>query len=275
MALTLNYPINIAVSGSDLFVVNFGSGTISEYTTSGSLVNASLISGLQDPQGIAISGSDLFITNQNGPIAEYTTSGATVNPSLITGINGTIVSLAVSGTDLFLSNYDMGTISEYTTSGTLINASLISDSNWPYGMAVCGSNLLVEQIFNGTVGEYNMSTGAAVNSSLISGLGQQNCYYLAAVYVPEPGSISLLILGISTMLMRRRRSTRNFPYEARPTNVAGNFVQDTKVWNLVKLFSCSRPPKSRRFGQEAAHLDTSDGFSPACEQFAPVAPDIL
>ena len=34
---------------------------IGEYTTSGATVNASLISGLNNPQGIAVSGSDLFV----------------------------------------------------------------------------------------------------------------------------------------------------------------------------------------------------------------------
>ena len=47
-------PWGIAVDGSDLFVVNNGNGTIGEYTTSGAVVNASLISGLNDPMGIAI-----------------------------------------------------------------------------------------------------------------------------------------------------------------------------------------------------------------------------
>jgi len=55
----LNVPNGIAVSGSDLFVTNVGSGTpgsgtIGEYTTSGATVNASLISGLYIPEGIAV-----------------------------------------------------------------------------------------------------------------------------------------------------------------------------------------------------------------------------
>jgi hypothetical protein len=50
----LHGPQGLAVSGSNLFVVNQGNGTISEYTTSGAVVNASLISGLSSPGGIAI-----------------------------------------------------------------------------------------------------------------------------------------------------------------------------------------------------------------------------
>ena len=75
------------MSGGDLFVVNEGSDTIGEYTTSGLPVNPSLISGLSTPFGIAVSGADLFVTNAaNGTIGEYTTSGAPVKPALISGL---------------------------------------------------------------------------------------------------------------------------------------------------------------------------------------------
>ena len=36
-----------------------------------------------------------------------------------------------------------GTIGEYTTSGATVNASLVSGLNYPYGIAVSGSNLFV------------------------------------------------------------------------------------------------------------------------------------
>src|SRR5215469_11598300 len=58
-----NDPGGIAVSGSNLFVTNQANGTIGEYTTSGAIVNAALVSGLNTQGGIAISGSDLFVTN--------------------------------------------------------------------------------------------------------------------------------------------------------------------------------------------------------------------
>jgi DNA-binding beta-propeller fold protein YncE len=86
----LDYPVGIAISGSDLYVANGydGNNTIGEYTTSGAVVNTSLISGLNGPWGIAVSGNDLFVANQNnGTVGEYTTSGQTVNASLISGLN--------------------------------------------------------------------------------------------------------------------------------------------------------------------------------------------
>jgi hypothetical protein len=51
-------------------------------------VNASLITGLNEPYGIAVDGSDLFITNVGaGTISEYTAGGTLVNASLISGLN--------------------------------------------------------------------------------------------------------------------------------------------------------------------------------------------
>jgi hypothetical protein len=123
----LSGPIGIAVSGSDLFVVNGGNDTVGEYTTAGATVNAALISsGFIFGQSIALSGSDLFVSNDfAGTIGEYTTSGATVNAALISGLDFP-TGIAVSGSDLFETNFNNNTIDEYTTSGATVNAVLIS-----------------------------------------------------------------------------------------------------------------------------------------------------
>jgi len=75
------------VSGQ-IYVANYGSGTIGEYTTAGATVNASLVSGLNG-LGLAVSGGDLFVANwdYNSTIGEYTTAGATVNASLVSGLS--------------------------------------------------------------------------------------------------------------------------------------------------------------------------------------------
>jgi DNA-binding beta-propeller fold protein YncE len=80
------------VSGGDIFVANYYFGTIGEYTMAGATVNASLVTGLNEPQGLAVSGGDIFVANyggntDNGTIGEYTTAGATVNASLVTGLD--------------------------------------------------------------------------------------------------------------------------------------------------------------------------------------------
>lgn len=85
----LSGPGSIAVSGSELFVVNpTPTNTIGAYSTSGTTVNAALISGLGNPHQITVSGSNLFVANGDpaDTIGEYTTSGATVNSALVSGL---------------------------------------------------------------------------------------------------------------------------------------------------------------------------------------------
>jgi hypothetical protein len=152
----------------------------------GTMVNASLITGLNEPSGIAVSGSNLFVANiSTGTVGEYTTGGAMVNPSLITGLHFP-QAIAVSGSNLFVPDSGSGTagtgkVAEYTTSGAVLNTSLITGLNYPVSIAVSGGNLFVVNggTLNvnganfvpgtGSIGEYTTS-GATVNASLISGL---------------------------------------------------------------------------------------------------------
>ncbi len=134
---------SIAVSGTNLFVVNPANGTVGKYTTSGATVNASLITGLGDPFVIAVAGGNLFVAsfanNRTGTIGEYTTSGVTVNASLITGLSETgssVYGMAVSGGNLFVANSATGTIAEYTTSGAMVNPSFITGLGEVYAIYV-------------------------------------------------------------------------------------------------------------------------------------------
>jgi hypothetical protein len=84
---------------------------------------------------------------------------------------------------------------EYTISGATVNASLISGLTGPEGIAVSGSYLFVVNGVTGTIGEYATS-GATVNASLISGLTEPEAIGIAST-VPEPGSLSLTLLGLA------------------------------------------------------------------------------
>jgi hypothetical protein len=156
-----------------LFITSLASGSVDLYTTSGTLVNSHLITGLSAPLGIAVSGSNVFVTNfASGTVGEYTTSGAVVNANLITGLTMP-VGIAVSGNDLFIANsgsaFNSSTsgtasVSQYTTSGTLVNATLIAGLSGPEGIAVTA--------------------------------------------VPEPESYSLLLAGLGLIGFAARRKSR-------------------------------------------------------------------
>lgn len=99
-------------------------------------MNASLITGLNGPQGIAVSGSNLLVASSgSNTIGEYTTSGAVVSASLVSGLHSPY-GIALDGSDLFVANYTGNTIGEYSVTGTPVNPSLITGLNGPMFLAV-------------------------------------------------------------------------------------------------------------------------------------------
>jgi hypothetical protein len=155
------------VSGSYLYVAQ-ENGTVRKYTTAGSLVNGSLISGLYLPWGITVSGNDLFVANAGGEsstVGEYTTSGATLNASLVSGLDNP-TGLATDGNDLYVTCWSSGTVGIYTTSGAGINT-FGSPGAYPGGVTLDGNGHVYVSTLNG-VGEYT-TAGVPVNASLISG----------------------------------------------------------------------------------------------------------
>jgi len=152
--------------------IGAGHGTVGEYTTTGAVVNAAIITGLTHPIFMAASGNDLFITDyDDGIVSEYTTSGVKVNAALVTG---GAEGITISGDHMFVS-YNT-TVREYTTSGTLINGSLVTGLQVASNVQVEGNDLfvlsayLIGQYQYSKIGEYDATTGAAINASLVTGL---------------------------------------------------------------------------------------------------------
>ncbi len=136
-------------------------------------------------------GQVFVVTNDGngGPsaIAEYETSGAKINDHLITGLSDPAF-IAVSGSNLFVTDYAHGRVSEYTTSGALLNASLITGLTLPQSIAASGDKLFIFN--NGTIGEYTTS-GVTVNAALIKGLNGQGCIAVSGtdLFVVSGGGI--------------------------------------------------------------------------------------
>ncbi len=170
-----------AISATDalgaIFETNQNSNTVGEYhATNGMVVNASLITGLNGPNGIATDGTNLFVASFfSNTIGEYTTSGMALNTSLITGLNGP-QGMAFLGPNIFVANQSSGTIGVYNaTTGTPVNASFITGLGQPWGVATDGTYLYVVNnntngSGNGVIGKYDAITGAPVNLSLVTGL---------------------------------------------------------------------------------------------------------
>jgi hypothetical protein len=121
----------------NMYVPLQDAGVVAKYTTSGSIVNASLIGNLINPSSVVVAGNGhLFVASFAGTIGEYNLDGTPVNSSLITGLSGPS-SLALDGNGhLFVVEEYIGRIGEYTTSGETVDASLITGVNNPWGILV-------------------------------------------------------------------------------------------------------------------------------------------
>jgi len=174
----------IAISGSSIFVANRDSGTVSQFSTQGSLINASLISGVSNLQSIAISGDRLFVSHvvnipasENTVVSEYTTAGDLINAELLRVPSvASFSELVVSGSSLFL-RYD-----SFFTPG--------------------------KPTFRSAIGQFSI-TGEAVNPTLVDlgSLANANYPFLFAV-VPEPSNMVLLGLGGIGLLLGGRRGRK-------------------------------------------------------------------
>jgi hypothetical protein len=171
---------SIATDGTNLFVADYYYGIVGEYTTSGGVINPSLISGLTYPLAMAVSGTNLYVGDvgaSGGRIGKYSTSGAVINTNFITGTSGGF-GIAIIGTNLYAVNGSPfggnGAIGEFTTDGAIVNASLISGLNSPGALRTDGTNLFLINSPSGNypyiVSEYSPS-GATISSVLISNLG--------------------------------------------------------------------------------------------------------
>jgi hypothetical protein len=150
-------------------------------------MNPALVSGLSSPGAIAVSDGLLYVLNNGGGefsgfISVYNAvTGEVVNSALVSGLGPFVGSgLALFGGNLYVTNAGNGTISEYNaTTGATVNPALVAGLSAPWGIAVYGGNLYVTNYgtntnvtgdAEGTIGEYNATTGTAVNAALVSGL---------------------------------------------------------------------------------------------------------
>jgi len=136
--------VSTGLARGQIFVSDWSSGKVGEWTTSGSSTNASLITGLSQPNGIAASGGYLYVANkQANTIGKYTMAGQVVDASFITGLSGP-TQLIASGTNLYVMNTSNSTIGKYTTAGQTVSSAFITlTQSFPFSMALSGTSLFV------------------------------------------------------------------------------------------------------------------------------------
>jgi hypothetical protein len=207
-------------------VANTDGDTVGKYNiTTGGALNASFITGLNGPIGLALKGNILYVASTNnrgiysaavpimggaGTVGEYNaTTGEPLNVSLITGLDFPF-GLAIKGNTLFVVNRGAGTVGEYNaTTGQALNANFITGLNAPTGILVNGNTLFVANpapdladgivadllpLTFGKVGEYNATTGEAVDAEFITG-------------APPFDPIGLALLGNTLLVVDQSNGT--------------------------------------------------------------------
>jgi len=148
-------------------------GSVGSYNAlTGDVINAALITGLSAPYALASDGQTLYVGSigSGGIVGAYNMDGTVKNAALITGIQS--VGLAVSGNNLYATNYLARTVGLYNaTTGAAISAPLITGAGGQTrGITLDGAgNIYMANLGDGTVSKYS-SNGTLLNASLISGL---------------------------------------------------------------------------------------------------------
>ena len=84
-----------------------------------------------------------------------------------------------------------------------MNASFITSVSNPYQLAISGSSLYVPNPLLGSISEYSTTSGAVINSNLITGLSEPTGVVIAPA--PEPGSLILVGIAAAVALVNRRK----------------------------------------------------------------------
>lgn len=150
-----------------------GHGFVSKYDAiTGELMDAKFIRDLDTPFGLTVKGNRLFVVDQVRFVGEYdATTGAAI-ASFVKGLGNPFAS-ALLRDKLFVSNLGDGTggmVLEYNVTTGGRPRLLISTLAVPLGLLVSGDKLFVADLGTSSVGEYDTTTGTAINPNFIAGV---------------------------------------------------------------------------------------------------------
>lgn len=155
---------------AQVFVLNGTMGTVAEMTTTGTVVNASLISGLTNPTAIAVSPKAIFVADAGGTrLVEYSLTGTPIG--LLSGTASTpIRSLAVTSDGSIVFSLAGSTVSGAPPDGSLTVVGPVITGLVNARAIAIGNNTLYVLNSTGTVSSFGLAADQPSNSSLITGL---------------------------------------------------------------------------------------------------------
>lgn len=164
-------PVAMAAYGGELFVVNRGSGTVTELNASNGAWVRTISAGagkFATPTAIVGLGVDLFVANSAGSVSEIdATTGRLVRSIAGAGYGfSSPTALAVHGADLFVLNAGGSVTQILAASGAWVRT--ITGArygfNHPSAMAVAGGQVWVTNTVGNSVTEFDATSGAWIRT---------------------------------------------------------------------------------------------------------------
>lgn len=162
--------IEPCLKAQELFISNYGNNTVTEYNAANGAAGFTISNGLEAPDLMAVSGTDLYVVNESNPPGSL--QGTVSEYNVLTGQPGFTISagggtegafIAVSGSNLFVSDGDPGDVTQYNAftgaSGYSLNGTAGTSASF---FAASGTSLFVAYSDGGStnyVAEYNAATG--------------------------------------------------------------------------------------------------------------------
>jgi hypothetical protein len=184
-------------SAGNLFANN--GKDIDEFTPGG--VESTFASGSVAPFAVGLafnSVGNLFVSDSSGNIYEFTPGG--VQSTFASGLNVPYGLAVNSAGDLFEADYNTGNIYEFTPGGA--RSTFASGLNNPEGLAFDSAGDLFATSGNSIL-EFTPGGTKSTFAADVSGITAP--YGLAFQPVPEPSALGLLVVGVTTLLVHRRR----------------------------------------------------------------------
>jgi hypothetical protein len=161
-------------SSGNVYIADFGDGTINEWTVANSNVTTLVSSQLNQPEGVAVDArGNLYIADSDdNTIKEWVTSTATLSPLVSSGLTYP-AGITVDGADhVYIADYGNNAIKEWTAISNAMTTLVSVGLSSPIGVAVDGAG----NVYIGDSGNHAVKKWTAANDSVTtlvsSGLSQ-------------------------------------------------------------------------------------------------------